>query len=81
MQTKFELDWHQINNDISVEDEIQQTIGNCSAEVLTHEHNSNATVLVTFNGTKDQLAKRLVEIDYYDKEDADYFKAEMKEIG
>ena len=46
---------------------------NSRVNKLVSEQGAWPSVDIVFEGTSDELAKRLVEAEYYDEEDAEYF--------
>ena len=80
MKTLFELDWFFIGSEEEIEENAEQTIKNCSATYLTSSHNSNPTLLIAYDGSKDELAQCLIDIEYFDQSDANEFKNKMREI-
>lgn len=81
METLFELDWAVEGTDAEVVKDAEAVIGHCKASFITRNYNSNPTLLIRYNGSKNQLANRLVEINYFDDDDAKEFKAEMQQIA
>ena len=80
MATLFELDWAAEGNDDEIVKDVENVIGHCKALFLTRNYNSNPTLLLRYKGDKPQLANRLVEINYFDEDDAKEFKAEMRQL-
>ena len=80
MATLFELDWAVEGTDEEVVKDAENTIKNCKALFLTRNYNSNPTLLIRYKGDKHQLANRLVEINYFDSEDGESFKDEMRQL-
>ena len=74
IKTKAYLDWYYLGDHEEAEDDAEQTIGNCVAQY------DGTDMLIIYNGTRDELAKRLVEIDFYDDKEANEFKERFKEI-
>ena len=58
-------------------DDLVNTLGeqakNSRVNKLVSEQGAWPSVDIVFEGTSDELAKRLVEAEYYDEEDAEYF--------
>lgn len=81
METLFELDWAVEGTDAEVVKDAENVIGNCKAAFLTRNYNSWPTLLIRYNGDKNQLANRLVEINHFDENEAKECKAEMQQIA
>lgn len=58
-------------------DDLVNTLGekakNSRVNKLISEQGAWPSVDIVFEGTSDELAKRLIETEYYDEEDAEYF--------
>ena len=58
-------------------DDLVNTLGeqakNSRVNKLVSEQGAWPSVDIVFEGTSDELAKRLIEAEYYDEEDAEYF--------
>lgn len=80
MAVLFELDWAVEGTEEEVVRDAEAVIGNCKALFLTRNYNSNPTILIRYDGDKHELAQRLVEIDYFDYEDGEAFKDEMRPL-
>ena len=80
MATLFELDWAVEGSNEEVVKDAENTIKNCKALFLTRNYNSNPTLLIRYKGDKHQLANRLVEINYFDEDEAEEFKADMRQL-
>ena len=80
MAVLFELDWAAEGTEEEVVEDAEAVIGNCKALFLTHDYNSNPTLLIRYDGDKHEFANRLVEINYFDLEDAQAFKDEMRPL-
>lgn len=80
MATLFELDWAVEGSNEEVVKDAENTIKNCKALFLTRNYNSNPTLLIRYKGDKNQLANRLVEINYFDEDEAEEFKADMRQL-
>lgn len=80
MATLFELDWAVEGTDDEIVKDVEAVIGHCKALFLTRNYNSNPTLLIRYKGDKHQLANRLVEINYFDEDEAEEFKDEMRQL-
>lgn len=80
MATLFELDWAVEGSNEEVVKDAENIIKNCKALFLTRNYNSHPTLLIRYDGNKNELANRLVEIDYFDSEDGESFKDEMRPL-
>ena len=80
MATLFELDWAAEGNNDEIVKDVEAVIGHCKALFLTRNYNSNPTLLIRYKGDKHQLANRLVEINYFDEDEAEEFKSEMRQL-
>ena len=61
----------------AVIDDLVEVLGekakNSRVRKLVSESGAWPSVDIVFEGTSDELAKRLIEAEYYDEEDAEYF--------
>lgn len=64
-------------NEQEIIDDLVNALGeqakNSRVNKLVSEQGAWPSVDIVFEGTSDELAKRLVEAEYYDEEDAEYF--------
>lgn len=64
-------------NEQAIIDDLVNALGekakNSRVNKLVSEQGAWPSVDIVFEGTSDELAKRLIEAEYYDEEDAEYF--------
>lgn len=81
MKTIYKIDWFFIGTEEELENDVENVVQNCTAICIPSFNNSNQTVLIVYEGSRNELAQRLIDIDYYDEDEANEFKQYMREVS